>query len=199
MQARRWIWVLAMLAATVALADTQGSDPGETRKVPDTYKAVTANMTPAGVELKADILEWSGEDARKQVVEALAQGGDASKALSALPTLGVVWRSGSAVGEAIKYAERKTAPDGGEQITLVTDKAIGSTSFEPWKAKEPGEARDLSYSVIQMSTNGEGTMSLGAKVRIDAERNMISLERGNAPALLTKVRKEPKPYWARAN
>jgi hypothetical protein len=170
----------------------------QARPVPDTYKAQTVNMSPADIELKADVLGWSGDQDREAVVAALGQE-DPAAALRELPTLGVVWRSGSAVGHSIKYAHRTTAADGSETLTLVTDKAIGATSFAPWSADQPATDAELDYSVIEMTTNGEGTMSLAAPVVIDEALNIVSLDEREGPAILTNVRKEPKPYWARTD
>jgi hypothetical protein len=110
--------------------------------------------------------------------------------------VGVVWRSGSAVGHSIKYAYRTQSADGDETLTFVTDKAIGATSFSPWAADAPATDMELDYSVIEMTTNGEGTMSLAAPVVIDEATDMVSLDTSAAAAILTNVRKEPKPYWA---
>lgn len=192
-------WTLSVLAVALSLGSVSARAEAQERKVPDTYKAVTTNMTPSDVELKADILQWSTEDERAAVIAALMDAEDPSAALGKLPTIGVVWRKGSAVGDAIKYATRTTAADGSERITLVTDKRIGATSFNPWQADDPSADAGLGYSVIQMSTSGEGTMSLGAKLVIDAETHTVSLDQGSQPPLLTKVRKEPKPYWADSN
>lgn len=166
------------------------------RPVPDTYKAVTAHMSPAGVELKIDVLRWSTDEQRGAVVEAISRDEGVAAALRDLPSLGVVWRSGSAVGHSIKYAHRETMADGSEHITLVTDKPVGATSFNPWTADDTGEATSLEFSVLEFTTGGSGTMSLGAEVLVDAATETIALERAARPALLTNVRKEPRPYWA---
>lgn len=176
--------------------------PAQERVVPDTYTAVTTNMTPAGVELKADILRWSDEQARSAFIEALGAE-DVSSALSGLPSLGVVWRSGSAVGTSVKYAYRAGLPDGGERVILATDKRIGATSFNPWTAGDAPHDRDqLPYTVIELVTDpnggGTGMMSFAADVVIDREAHMLALE-GATAELLTDVQLQPKPYWATAD
>ena len=189
-------WALTFVAAAAVFGSAPALCLAQERPVPDTYKAVTVNMSPADVELKADVLHWSDEAGREAVIDALGQE-DPGKALRELPTLGVVWRSGSAVGHSIKYAARKMTADGAEMLTFVTDRAVGATSFSPWTADDPATDTQLGYSVIQMTTNGEGTMSLAAPVVIDAATHMVSLDTSNGTAILTNVRKEPKPYWAR--
>lgn len=192
-------WALGILAVALSFGSAFNRVAAQDRKIPDTYKAVTTNMTPSEIELKADVLQWSTEEERKAVIAALMDADDPAAALSKLPTIGVVWRSGSAVGDAIKYATRTTAPDGSERITLVTDKRVGASSFNAWTADDSSADAGLDYSVIDMSTSGQGTMSLGAEVMIDTDTNTVSLKHDSGAALLTNVRKEPKPYWASAN
>jgi hypothetical protein len=196
---RRGSRIGSVLAAALLVVAVDLSAQGRT--APDTYTAVTTNMSPSGVELKADILEWSDEDARAAVIEAISESEDAGDALAELPTVGVVWRSGSAVGSAIKYAARSNSADGAEQVVLVTDKPVGATSFNPWTV-EGIESEPLDYSVILLDRpangTGSGTLSLAAEVVLDADAAVISLrQQSGAPMLLAEVRLEPKPYWAR--
>lgn len=188
---RAWLLIGAgMLAAAAVRA--------QERPVPDTYTAVTTNMTPAGVELRADVLRWSSDEERAAAIAAMGAE-DAGAALTALPSAGIVWRSGSPVGHAIKYAHRREGADGSEIVTLVTDRAIGSSSFTPWVAATPAGTA-LDYSVVELTVpaagRGEGTMSLAAEVRIDSSASTVSLDRGTRTGVLSDVVKQPKPYWA---
>ncbi|MGD8340548.1 MAG: hypothetical protein PVH89_07170, partial [Gammaproteobacteria bacterium] len=171
------------------------------RVVPDTYLAVTTNMQPAEVQLKADVIRWSSAEERAAVIAAL-DSDEPAAALKDLPTMGVVWRENSAVGNSIKYAYRTGAEDG-ERVTLVTEKQIGYTSFKPWAAENPADEVSTDYTVIEMNVgeggSGLGTMSLGANVSIDRESDLISLAADDAEPLLTNVRMAPKPYWANAD
>lgn len=189
-----------MLVFGAMMAGLSGATLAQDRPIPDTYTAVTTNMSPADVELKVDVLRWSDDEQRAGVIEALAAE-DPVAALSALDSVGVVWRSGSAVGHSIKYAHRETDAAGAETITLVTDKAVGSTSFTPWEADNPAVDSSPGYSVIEMTTgaSARGSMSLAAAVMIDAETNTISLDWQGADPLLTGVSKQPPPYWARTD
>lgn len=194
---RQTTGIAALVVATLILPMRAMAQGGP---VPDTYLAETTNMSPAGVELKADVLRWSEESDRQAVIAALSSGDDPAAALRDLPTLGVVWRSGSAVGHSIKYASRAEDAAGNQTITLVTDKTIGATSFNPWTADDPTDADPLSYSVIEMTVgadnSGEGSMSLAAEVLIDSDAGTISLGPVAGSPLLTNVRMAPRPYWA---
>lgn len=191
----------ALLAAALALpAAAFGQFPNK-----DTYEATTAGMSPEGLTLRIDVLEWSDDDARAAVVRELT--GDAenlSKALAELPTVGAVWRDGSAVGHALKYAHRTETESGETLITVITDKPLDAYSFEKWTLAGETQARDRRYSVIELRVPengaGTGTFSLAADVELDAEASIVRLARDETtPTLLTGVELQPKPYWAREN
>jgi hypothetical protein len=197
MKTIRSLPVAAALVAAAAGVALSVPAMAQQPEVPDTYTAVTTNMTPAEVELKADVLDWSDEAGRAAVIAALTDAEDPIEALRTLPTLGVVWRSGSAVGHAIKYAHRVTAADGSETITLVTDKRIGSTSFNPWTADGAAIDSPPDYSVVELRTGtGDGSLSLAAEVVIDAEAGLVALATDSGTPVLTSVMQAPKPYWA---
>ena len=180
----------AMAAAAAFMTSKALAGP---RLVADTFMATTANMTPAGVNLRMQIIEWQDADARAEAVATLAAGADAPTPLAKLPTVGYVWPSGSPVGYSIKYANRALEPDGGERITLVTDKRLGSYDFKGWSAASAGAAGDAPYSVIELdlsgSGSGTGTLSLVADVVLDEQAGTVALKPG-APTLLTDVKRE---------
>ncbi|HET7608933.1 MAG TPA: hypothetical protein VFL84_09675, partial [Gammaproteobacteria bacterium] len=120
-------------------------------------------------------------------------GDDAATPLAKLPTVGYVWPSGSPVGYSIKYTDRATQPDGGERITFVTDKRLGSYDFKGWSVASPGSGADAAYSVIELDLNGSGTgtgtLSLVGEVVVDEQAGTVALKPG-APSLLTNVKRE---------
>jgi hypothetical protein len=189
--------VLLLGAGTLA-AGLAGAAAAQERRVPDTYTAVTMNMMPDGVELRINVLRWSTDEERAAAIAAMGAENPGA-ALTALPTAGIVWRSGSPVGHAVKFAHRRQSADGGEIVTLVTDRAIGSSSFTPWVAATPADTA-LAYSVVELTVpaagSGEGTMSLAAEVRIDGAAATVALDRGGRAAVLGEVAKQPRPYWA---
>lgn len=163
------------------------------RLVADTFTATTANMTPAGMNLRIQVIEWQEAEARAEAVAAMAAGADAPTPLAKLPTVGYVWPNGSPVGYSVKYAYRAQQPNGGERVTLVTDKRLGSYDFKGWSVASPAAANDAPYSVIELEVNGSGTgtgtLSLAGEVVLDEEAGTVTLESG-APSLLTNVKRE---------
>lgn len=193
----RFVMTLLATCAMAAVAAFMTSKAlAGPRLVADTFMATTANMTPAGVNLRMQIIEWQDADARAQAVAALAAGADAPTPLAKLPTVGYVWPSGSPVGYSIKYANRAVGPDGGERITLVTDKRLGSYDFKGWSAASPAHG-DAPYSVIELDLSGSGagtgTLSLVGEVVLDEKAGTVALKAG-APTLLSNVKRESSTH-----
>jgi hypothetical protein len=152
-------------------------------------------MTPAGVKLRIQVLEWQEADARSEVVATLAAGAEAATELAKLPTVGYVWPNGSPVGYSLKYAHRVPAADGGERITLVTDRRIGSYDFKGWSVPNPAANGNAPYSVIELNVDGSGTgtgnLSLAAEVMLDEADSTVSLATSSgATRVLTDVKRE---------
>ena len=188
--------------ALIAFLTVCGFAAAQDRPVPDTYTATTTGMTPAGQGLRFVVSQWSEDGDRAAVVSVLGGEESPGEVLPELASVGAVWLDGSGAGYAIKYAHRAATDDGGEIVTLVTDKPVGSYNFRPWSVENPTATETVEYSVVELrldaSGNGVGTMSLAADVAIDDEANTVSLEIAEAtPDILTDVTLEPKPYWAR--
>jgi hypothetical protein len=140
------------------------------------------------------VIEWQEAEARSEVVATLAAGADAATPLAKLPTVGYVWPSSSPVGYSLKYAYRVAAADGGERVTLVTDKPLGSYDYKGWSAPNV-PAKTTPYSVIELdlqgSVAGTGNLSLGAEVTLDEAYGTVTLAvTPGASHLLTKVKRE---------
>lgn len=161
----------------------------------DTFTATTAHMTPAGVQLKLQIIEWQEPEARAEVVATLAAGAEAAAPLGKLPTVGYAWPSGSPVGYSLKYAHREPSGDGRERITLITDKRLGSYDFKGWSVASPAVANDAPYTVIELyvgnSGGGSGTLSLAGDVVLDEAAGTVALQNAaGVPSLLENVKRE---------
>jgi hypothetical protein len=157
------------------------------RTVVDAYTVTTTGMTPADLALRIQVLEWSDDNARADVVATLED----APALGKLPTVGYVWPAGSPVGYTVKYAHRTEAADGRDRLTFVTDKAVGSYDYKKWSVAGT-TAKPLPYSVVELyvdaAGNGTGNLSLAAEVTIDAATNTITLATGGSHVLTGVVR-----------
>jgi hypothetical protein len=193
----RGLWTLIATCALAALVLVLvGNALAAPRALAATFTATTANMTPADVVLRVQILEWQDAGARVEAVASIAGGAEATTPLAKLPTVGYVWPSGRPVGYSVKYAHRELSPDGRERITLVTDKRLGSYDFRGWSAAPPAAPNDLPYSIVELeldsSGTGSGRLSLAGNVLLDEQAGTVALESGG-PTLLTNVKREPMP------
>ena len=163
------------------------------RLVADAFTATTANMTPANLGLRIQILAWQEAEARADAVASLGAGADAATPFGKLPTVGYVWPEGSPVGYSLKYAHREPQPDGSERITLVTDRPLGSYDFKGWSVASPAVKNDAPYSVIELVLNGSGSgsgnLSLVGEVSLDEAAGAVTLKSAT-PSLLTNVKRE---------
>lgn len=157
------------------------------RSVVDTFTTRTTGMTPTDLALRIQVLEWSDDNARADVVAALED----APALGKLPTVGYVWPAGSPVGYTVKYAHRTKTADGRDRLTFVTDKAVGSFDFKKWSVAG-ATVKPLPYSVVELyvdaAGNGTGNLSLAAEVAIDSATNTITLATGGNHVLTGVVR-----------
>ena len=179
------------LALLAPLAPVNAAGP---RAIAEVYTAKTANMTPAGIDLRVQIIEWQEPAARAEVVAALAAGAEGAATLAKLPTVGYIWPNRSPVGYSVKYAHREQAADGTTRVTLVTDKRIGSYDYKGWSAATP-VVSDVPYSVVELyvdgSGNGTGTMSLAANVELDEQAGTVALAGGSTDTkLLSDVKRQ---------
>src|SRR5207248_3793149 len=91
--------------------------PAQTVPLAARFTATTTNFQ-SREPLRFDVLRWSTDTDRDQVMAALAKSDDDFlKALGAAPTVGYLWSAG-ALGYSLHYAYRVAAPDGSERIVL---------------------------------------------------------------------------------
>lgn len=182
--------VLAGLVAASALAAAQ------TKPTFQTYKGVTVNLsTGAGLPMTIDVFRWASDAERERLLSVLAEKGDNEflEALRGMPTAGYLWTDESP-GYFVRYAYRLGLPDGGERVIVAIDGRPGSWTRYVWQAKD--QPVDYPFTVIELRLNrqgeGEGKMSLAAKVVTDQTNKTIELEDyGKAPVLLKGVQRQP--------
>ena len=109
-------------------------------------------------------------------------------AVKAAPTLGFIWSTG-VTGYSIKYAWQSSLSDGTERIVLVTDRRLGANAAG-WPAL-PGAAGDSDFTLIEVRIDGkgigEGKVSLGTTVAVDAPAGTLALDGYAAAPTLLKV------------
>ena len=203
-------WRSAVLAGLLVLTAAVGSGAQQDggRSAPETFTATTANMEPAGTDLRINVLRWSNDAEREAVFDVLTSADTEASddggldALMDLPTLGYVWPDGSSLGYAIKYARRDAAPGGGERLTFVTGRRLGTFGRDSWTPAGTLDTALRPFTVIELRLDGNGdgagTMSPAADVAFDDTNQTVALTNVEAaPTLLAAAKRQPPPYWAK--
>ncbi|HYR91215.1 MAG TPA: hypothetical protein VE422_44580 [Terriglobia bacterium] len=183
--------VLAWMAAASTLIHSQTETKGPIERITGT----TVNVTGAGDPFKIDLLRWSTDAEREQLLASLVKSEkDLASALEKAPTLGYVWTSESA-GYSIRYAHHLMTPDGSERMIVATDRPLGSWDPRIWKAPGSSGSTPYPFTVIELRFNrqgtGEGKASVLAKVVPDNAAKTIALDNyAGAPVVLKTVKRE---------
>ena len=159
------------------------------------YTATTANTSSPGEAVRFDLLRWSTDSERDQLLKAVADTGDGAlpNLLQRGPMIGYIWTSESA-GYSLRYAYRVPTADGGERIILATDRQLGSFEPQRWKLLGNAVPKNYSFTVIELRVSraglGEGKASLTAKVIADKDAKTIALENYSAaPVIFQAVKR----------
>ena len=133
----------------------------------DRFSGTTVNVTGPNLPFRIDVLKWSTEAERTQLLTAVAKGEkDLATALAAMPTQGYLWTSESA-GYLMKFAFKASMPDGTEHIIVATDRRLGSWDPTVWKPTGNATATDYTFSVVELrlapGKPGEGKSTINHK------------------------------------
>ena len=136
------------------------------------------------------ITRWSTAGERDRLMGVLKSKGP-EKLLDALndtPRVGYI-RTPDSLGYDLRFAYREPAEDGGEDITVITDRYIGF-----WESFYRPRTIDYPFTVIELHLNkngeGEGKMSLATRITADKHGDRVVLENYSAqPVLLQSVRR----------
>jgi hypothetical protein len=177
------------LAAVVSLAAV--GVRAQTNGTPARYTAAAFNLNrgaAGSIEIVVD--RWSSDADRDRLISALRDHGSERllTVLQDLPRMGY-FRAPGSLGIDIHFARRAALPDGGERVTLITDRRIGF-----WEAANQPRSIDYPFTVIELRLNkegeGEGKLSIATKV-IVAKDKTIALENYDLqPVMLTQVKQE---------
>ncbi len=153
------------------------------------YSATAVNLKRVnGETITFDVTRWSTDEERDKVVAAFAKSpAEALTVLQGMPSLGIVWRSGSSFGYFIRYATRVKGADGRDRVILAVDRDL-----EDWNLSFSGDkpaAPTSPFTLIELRTGkgpGEGKMSLGSKIQVEAASKTLAIEAFEKAAVVLK-------------
>ena len=164
----------------------------QTMGQPERFTALAVNMNRGGsgtVEIVVN--RWSSQGDRNKLVSTALEKGPQKllDVLEGMPRVGYI-RTPDSIGWDLHFAFHAPLPDGGERVVLATNRPIGF-----WEASRQPRSIDYPFTVIEMHLNadgeGEGKMSVAAKIIVDPDNKIISLENyGTSPVLLQGVKRE---------
>jgi hypothetical protein len=179
-------------SAVAALTVLSLGGRAQTLGSPERFTALAVNQD-AGSTTSIEIVveRWSTDAERDRLLKTLLDNGP-DKLLDVLqdvPKVGYV-RTTTSVGWDLHYARHIMLPDGGEQVTIATDRPVNF-----WETRNQARTLDYPFSVIELrlkaNGEGEGKLSIATKIVADKENNTIVLENyGTQPALLQGVKRE---------
>ena len=181
----RHSFTAAALAALFAV-----SDPAAQTTERFTAAAINVNR---GVASNIDIVinRYSTNSESERLMSVMLERGPDKllDALQKLPRVGY-FRTPDSIGWDIHYARKVSGADGGERITLITDRRIGF-----WEASRQPRSFDYPFTVIELRLNGdgegEGKMSIATKIIADKDSNTIVLENYDLqPVQLNNIKRE---------
>jgi len=110
-------------------------------------------------------------------------------ALQKLPRIGY-FRTPNSTGYDLKFARKVPGDDGGEKITMITDRYI---TF--WEAANRPRSIDYPFTLIEVHMGpegkGEGKLSLATRITYDKKNNTVVLEDYKSqPTALNEVKRE---------
>jgi hypothetical protein len=207
---RTWIAsTTGLVAVAAALSGAPSAAPqapaqGQTLPVPLRLSAFAVNMSTVapGTTAVMDIrvTSWSTQKEREQLLgTAVEKNSDALlRALQKMPKHGRMsipgWRGpdphNARLGWDLRYAFNTPLEDGGQRITIATDRYIGM-----WEAREQPRTIDYPFTLIEIrldqSGKGTGKMAVATKIEFDKKKQQLVLENyASEPVRLNEVKIE---------
>ena len=140
------------------------------------------------VELVVD--RWSTDGERDRLMNVLKERGPEKllDALTDIPRVGYI-RTPDSLGYDLRFAHREAGEDGGEDITVITDRYVGF-----WESFYRPRTIDYPFTVVELHLNrngeGEGKKSQATRITADRHGDRVVLENYSAqPVLLQSVRR----------
>jgi hypothetical protein len=178
---------IAAAALAVVFAGSSGN-----AQTAERYSAAAININRgAASHIEIVVNRWSTDGERDRLMSVMMERGPEKllDALQDLPRVGY-FKTPDSIGWDIHFARKMPGSDGGERVTLITDRRIGF-----WEASRQPRSIDYPFTVIELRLNGdgegEGKMSIATKIIADKQSNTIVLENYDLQqVMLNNVKRE---------
>ena len=177
--------LIVLLFAPQAASAQTGDTPARF-----TANAIDLNRGAAGT-VEFVVNRWSSAADHDRLMEVMFNQGPEKllDTLQNMPRLGYIRRPGN-IGWEIRLARRTPAPDGGERITIITDRRMSFREV----ANRP-RSYDYPFTVIELTLpkngEGEGNVTLATRITGDKDTRVMTLENFDIqPIMLTRVTRE---------
>ena len=134
---------------------------------------------------------YSTDAEAEKIMQVLLEKGPETllETIQSMPRVGY-FRTPNSIGYDIRFARKVPGEDGGEVISMMTDRYIGF-----WEAANRPRTIDYPFTLIELRIGadgrGEGKMSLATKIIVEKKKNTIVLEDYKSqPVLLTNLKRE---------
>jgi hypothetical protein len=134
---------------------------------------------------------YSTDAEAEKIMQVLLEKGPETllETIQSMPRVGY-FRTPNSIGYDIRFARKVPGEDGGEVISMMTDRYIGF-----WEAVNRPRTIDYPFTLIELRIGadgrGEGKMSLATKIIVEKKKNTIVLEDYKSqPVLLTNLKRE---------
>jgi len=187
--------VVSGAAAAAVLALALATSSARAHSAPERFTAFAVDIGSPGRSsagpVEFVIERWSTDAERDRLWTVLLDKGPDQLlgTLQKLPRVGY-FRTPNSIGYDIHFARKTPGEDGGEVITLMTDRYI---SF--WEAANRPRTIDYPFTLVEVRIGadgrGEGKMSIATKITGNKKNNTIVLEDYKSqPVLLNSVKRE---------
>lgn len=169
-----------------AAAQTTGAAAAAPTGIVAEFKGTAANLERvAGETLTIDIRRWSTDDERGKLFTAYAQGApQAAESMQKAESVGYIWRSGSGLGQSVRYAFDTKLPDGRQRVVLVTTDNLAEWNRKPGAPSEP--APPVTVVELRLPASGPGEGKFSSKIGTDAANRLLTIDGDEAAPVVMR-------------